>query len=52
MKRRTTFVLIVMKLAVLAALFPAAPGEPVLMAAAQDSSGAAAARSSNPVRLR
>jgi len=42
---RTSFVLIVMALAVLAALFPAAPDEAVLVAAMHDeSTGAAAAR--------
>jgi hypothetical protein len=45
MNPRTSFVLIVMTLAVFAALFPAPPDETVLLAATQDeSSGAAAAR--------
>ena len=47
MNLRTSFVLIVMALALLAALFPALPDEAVLVAATQDeSSGAPAARAS------
>jgi hypothetical protein len=45
MNLRTSFVLIVMALAVLAALFPAPPDETVLLAVTQDeASGAVAAR--------
>ena len=53
MNLRTSFVLIVMMLAVVAALFPAQPDEPVLVAAAQvGSSDAAAARAGLALQAR